>query len=98
VFNKIDLLAATASTNGHSEGDEHDEPEAEQQHGPMSLEGLKASVMNHHATDTVFISAEKGLNMDALRELLLEKVSQIHYTIFPNYLKDQVFSGENGQQ
>ncbi|QHT68093.1 GTPase HflX [Rhodocytophaga rosea] len=97
VFNKIDLLAASSGTNGHLEEDEQDTYNVEHQEGHMSLEGLKDSVMNHHATDTVFISAEKGLNMDALRELLLEKVSQIHYTIFPNYLKDQVFSGENGQ-
>jgi GTP-binding protein HflX len=96
VFNKIDLLAATVSTNGHSQQHENDEPKTEQQHGPMSLEGLKASVMNHHATDTVFVAAEKGLNMDALRDLLFEKISQIHYTIFPNYLKDQVFSGTTG--
>jgi GTPase len=98
VFNKIDLLAATSGHNGDSEQDLEDDYEAGQQEGIMSLESLKASVMNHHATDTVFISAEKGLNMDALRELLLEKVSQIHYTIFPNYLKDQVFTGENGQE
>lgn len=100
VFNKIDLLSASQGSNGngtapHKE-DEEDSIEIHQaEAGPATLEGLKASVMNHHATDTVFISAEKGLNMDAMRELLFEKVSQIHYTIFPNYLKDQVFSGDN---
>ena len=84
VFNKIDLL----KTHGESELNDGQGEEID----IMPVDKLKATYMNQHDTVTVFISAEKGQNIDALRQVLFDKVSQIHYTIFPNYLKDQIFS------
>jgi GTP-binding protein HflX len=87
VFNKIDLLKAYPEnelTDGQGEIVE-----------VMPIDKLKATHMNQQDTATVFISAEKGQNIDDLRDVLFDKVSQIHYTIFPNYLKDQVFSANS---
>jgi len=40
---------------------------------------------------SVYISAMKKINIDVLREKLLDEVRQKHYTIFPNYLKNEYY-------
>jgi len=39
----------------------------------------------------VFISAEKNINIDQLKDEIFKKVKKKHYQIFPNYLKDQQY-------
>jgi len=39
----------------------------------------------------VYVSAMKKINIDVLREKLSEEVSKKHYTIFPNYLKNEYY-------
>jgi GTP-binding protein HflX len=41
----------------------------------------------------VFISAEKRLNIDGLREALLLEIKKSHMQIFPNWLEPEVFEG-----
>jgi GTP-binding protein HflX len=41
--------------------------------------------------EVVFISAAKNENMDELKEKLGEMVTEKHYTIFPNYLKHDIY-------
>ncbi len=43
--------------------------------------------------NSVFISAEKKLNINRLREELLVEISKAHIQIFPNWLADEVYSG-----
>lgn len=42
---------------------------------------------------SVFISAEKKLNINRLREELLVEITKAHMQIFPNWLADEVYSG-----
>jgi GTP-binding protein HflX len=43
--------------------------------------------------NSVFISAEKKLNINRLREELLVEISKAHMQIFPNWLASEVYSG-----
>ena len=43
--------------------------------------------------EKVFISAEKGINIGGLKEMLFKKVKKRHNQIYPNYLKDEHYSG-----
>ncbi|MBC7919659.1 MAG: GTPase HflX [Ferruginibacter sp.] len=74
VFNKIDLYAP--------------EPESEEadDHPTGPLVGLKKPFVGRKQERTVFISAEKKENLAQLREMLLEMVSEKHFTIFPNWM------------
>lgn len=83
VFNKIDLL------NHQQFGDNGEEVSEDLQ--PVTLEQLKATFMGKGETATVFISAGKKENIDELRRVIFDKVEKRHYTIFPNYLKDDVY-------
>ncbi|UII34999.1 GTPase HflX [Fulvivirga ulvae] len=42
----------------------------------------------------VFVSAHKGINLDGLKDLISKKVKKRHYQIFPNYLKDEYYLGQ----
>lgn len=71
VFNKID---------------QYNIPEDEEEkRSPLEL--LKESYLNDGNTDAVFISAARKLNIDELRNKMLEKVRDKHLTIYPNYLQ-----------
>lgn len=48
-----------------------------------TLEDWKRTWMNKAGQDVVFISAETGNNIDALRKMLYRKVREIHITRFP---------------
>lgn len=52
------------------------------------IERLKESYFNKQGYSTVFISATKKENIEELRKLLVEKVTDRHLQIYPNYLKD----------
>jgi GTP-binding protein HflX len=41
----------------------------------------------------VFISAEKRINIDGLREILLQEIKQAHRKIFPNWLEPEILEG-----
>jgi GTP-binding protein HflX len=43
--------------------------------------------------NSVFISAEKKLNINRLREELLVEITKAHMHIFPNWLASEVYSG-----
>jgi GTP-binding protein HflX len=53
------------------------------------LDKLKATYMNRQDYTAVFISATKRENISELRDLLVQKVSDRHLQIYPNYLKDR---------
>lgn len=44
--------------------------------------------------EKVFVSAQEGINIAGLKELILKKVKKRHYQIFPNYLKDEYYLGQ----
>lgn len=52
------------------------------------IDRLKESYINKQGYSTVFISATKKENIEELRKLLVEKVTDRHLQIYPNYLKD----------
>jgi len=86
VYNKMDLYKE--DTQEVPEGEdifEADEP------ADSPLELLKESHMSKDAKAAVFVSATKKENIDELKEALLEKVKKRHFTIFPNYLKNEYY-------
>ena len=49
----------------------------------IELEGLKRTWMNKMQDNCIFISAKKQININELKELLYERVKQIHVERFP---------------
>ena len=49
---------------------------------------LKSTFMGKGNLHTVFISATKKENIDKLRDVLINEVAKKHFTIFPNFLKN----------
>jgi GTP-binding protein HflX len=81
VFNKIDLyrqMLESTEENLYLNGEEN-----------------LALISKHYAArknlTTVFISAKKGENIPILREVLGKMVAKRHYTIYPNYLKNEIY-------
>lgn len=60
---------------------------AADEEGVDPVEALKQRFDN--SEDAVFISAEKKIGIQELRDRIFEKVKKRHLKIFPNYLKDQ---------
>jgi len=56
---------------------------------PDTLEQLKASYIGKSGIDAIFISAVNKINIEELKEKLLEKIKEKHYTIFPNYIPSE---------
>jgi GTP-binding protein HflX len=83
VFNKIDLFKPT------QEMLELAMDMDEETYKQNMLDKLKATYMNRQDYTAVFISATKRENISELRELLVQKVSDRHLQIYPNYLKDR---------
>ena len=81
VFNKIDQFKLDIA------------PEIleEMENPPMSLGDLKASYIGKSDPSAVFVSATKKENISELRSTILERVKVRHYTIFPNYLKNEYY-------
>ncbi|TAG54482.1 MAG: GTPase HflX, partial [Cytophagales bacterium] len=51
------------------------------------IEHLKNTYIGKQ-TDVVFISATERSNIEELRNLLLKKVKERHFEIYPNYIYD----------
>jgi GTP-binding protein HflX len=74
VFNKVDTYLENIKDN----------PDA------LSLQDIDKMYTGSTNENRVFISATQNLNLDKLRAILIEKVTTVHCTIYPNYLiKDQ---------
>jgi GTP-binding protein HflX len=74
VFNKVDAYLENIKDN----------PDA------LSLQDIDKMYTGSTNENRVFISATQNLNLDKLRAILIEKVTTVHCTIYPNYLiKDQ---------
>lgn len=70
VFNKVDVYLENIKDN----------PDA------LSLQEIDKMYTGAHNENRVFISATQNLNIDKLRAILIEKVTTVHCTIYPNYL------------
>ncbi len=84
VFNKIDQYFVEE----HAEEDFDEEKEV-----TPTLEDLKTSYLGKNNQEVVFVSAIKKENIDELRKTIFKLVSKRHYTIFPNYLKNNTYYG-----
>lgn len=74
VFNKIDAFSYTPK--------EEDDLTPETKHN-VSLEELQKSWMSKLKENCIFISATERENIDELRDMIYEKVKEIHITRFP---------------
>jgi GTP-binding protein HflX len=74
VFNKIDAFS-------HVVKEEDDLTPKKREH--YSLEELKQTWINRIRDNCIFISAKEKENIDALKQLIYEKVKEIHITRFP---------------
>lgn len=74
IFNKIDAYVTP-------ERDEFNVDEEEV--APLTLADFKKTWMAHHNSPAIFISATKKENIEEFKELLYEKVKNIHVTRFP---------------
>ncbi len=70
VFNKVDVYLKNIQ----------DDPDA------LSLQEIDKMYTGKDNSSRVFISATENLNLDKLRATLVEKVTTVHCTIYPNYL------------
>jgi GTP-binding protein HflX len=70
VFNKVDIYLQNIQ----------DDPDA------LSLQEIDKMYTGKENQNRVFISATQNLNIDKLRAILIEKVTTVHCTIYPNYL------------
>ncbi len=82
VFNKIDLFQPSEEMMDLAMDLK---PEDFRQ---QMIDRLKASYLNKQGYSTVFISATKKENIGELRTLLVQKVTDKHLQIYPNYLTD----------
>jgi GTPase len=84
VFNKIDLLPKIMEEN---EIEEENTDDKTYNH----LQALKQSFIGKGNVDAVFVSAGQKENIDELRNILLKKVAEKHFKIFPNYLNSNTY-------
>ncbi|WP_018341449.1 GTPase HflX [Cytophaga aurantiaca] len=70
VFNKVDAYLENIKDN----------PDA------LSLQEIDKMYTGANNENRVFVSATQNLNLDKLRAILIEKVTTVHCTIYPNYL------------
>jgi len=90
VFNKIDLLPKIVEEEEEdieATLEEENADEKEYNH----LQALKQSFIGKGNVDAVFVSAGQKENIDELRALLLKKVAEKHFKIFPNYLDNNTY-------
>ncbi|MEL7002199.1 MAG: GTPase HflX [Bacteroidota bacterium] len=57
------------------------------------LQGIIKRYQGHNGddADVVFISAQKKLNIDSLRDQIFQRVKKRHFEIFPNYLQNDLY-------
>jgi GTP-binding protein HflX len=87
VFNKMDAFHVEETTNL--------ELDFEEVTLPVTLDDLKQSYLTKQDKQAVFISAKVKENIEELRAKLLIEVRKKHIQIFPNYLKTQVYYGND---
>jgi len=87
VFNKMDAFHVEETTNL--------ELDFEEVTLPVTLDDLKKSYLTKQDKQAVFISAKDKENIEELRAKLLIEVRKKHIQIFPNYLKTQVYYGND---
>ncbi len=89
VFNKVDqLLSAQHKLNGQDNGEYDYQP-------PVTLEELEKTHMGQNGEDTIFISAEKKINVNKLRQAIYEKVADKYFTIYPNHTRTDYYDMYN---
>lgn len=74
VFNKVDAFT-------YKQKDEDDLTPATKEN--ISLEELERSWMNRMQNDCIFVSAKSKINIDQLKEMLYQKVKEIHIERYP---------------
>ncbi len=78
VYNKIDKL--------------NSDPAFMDEEGHFSLKKFQHQHLSGGFDEAkVYVSAKNKINIDGLREMLFEKVKARHYTIYPNYMKHDVY-------
>ncbi len=80
VFNKLDLFKPESEENL----DEHLETITEDDL-QRNLEKLKNSYLTKNTENVVFISAEYKENLSELRNVLMQKIQEKHFLIYPNW-------------
>ncbi|MDR2917038.1 MAG: GTPase HflX [Tannerella sp.] len=90
VFNKIDMFTFVPK-------DEDDLTPRTREN--ISLDELKATWMSKQPDNCIFISAKNKTNIDELRELMYQRVKEIHVTRFPynDFLFQNYDSGDDVQ-
>ena len=82
VFNKLDIYDHTAG-------------ETDETLLPISLEqklaNFRDSYLQKNTENVVFISAEKKENIEELRNILLDKIKEKHFRIYPNWKADHAY-------
>lgn len=92
--NHIEVVSNTLAEIGASEIpvvlvlNKVDALKAQHTEEPLNLESMKGYYNEHGFAQVIFVSAETGENMLALKKLLFDEVKKKHLVIFPNYLKD----------
>lgn len=72
IFNKIDAYITPAIDEYH-----------EEEIAPLTLADFKKSWMAHHNAPSIFISATRKENIEEFKQLLYDKVKNIHTTRYP---------------
>lgn len=88
VYNKVDALPENYLEEAPVM---EEEAEMEMQEDPVWINLRKFRQNGSSNTDKVFVSALKKHNVQELRQQVFELAAQRHYTIFPNYLKSEIY-------
>lgn len=90
VYNKVDALPENYLEEAPAV---EEEVEMEMQEDPVwiNLRKFRQNGDGKSSTDKVFVSALKKQNVKELRQQVFELAAERHYTIFPNYLKSEIY-------
>lgn len=90
VYNKVDALPENYLEEAPAV---EEEVEMEMQEDPVwiNLRKFRQNGDGKSSTDKVFVSALKKQNVQELRQQVFELAAERHYTIFPNYLKSEIY-------
>lgn len=88
VYNKVDALPENYLEEAPAV---EEEVEMEMQEDPVWINLRKFRENGKSNTDKVFVSALKKQNVQELRQQVFELAAERHYTIFPNYLKSEIY-------
>jgi len=85
VYNKIDIFQPKF------EDTDQDQLQSETDDNGFDVEFFRNSMLRNRSEEAVFVSAKAKKNIGELRDLLIEKVKERHFRIFPNYLKNEPY-------